>query len=74
MYVLPQASLIPNKLISKRLGTHGYYPYKFTPRLWRHSWQPITFALVVNYFGIKVKGDENANHLKTTLEKLGHNG
>ena len=69
MYGLPQAGLLANNLLSKRLVAAGYYQCQFTPGLWRHVWRPITFALVVDDFGIKVSGDVHANHLVQTLTK-----
>ena len=69
MYGLPQARLLANNLLSKRLVAAGYYQCQFTPGLWRHVWRPITFALVVDDFGIKVSGDVHANHLVKTLTK-----
>ena len=69
MYGLPQAGLLANQLLSKRLEKAGYYQCQFTPGLWRHVWRPTTFALVVDDFGIKVVGDKNANHLVRTLEQ-----
>ena len=47
-----------------------YFQCQFTPGLWRHLWRPITFALVVDDFRIKVKGDEHAQHLYDTLDNF----
>ena len=69
MYGLPQAGLIANELLKKRLTKAGYYDCQYTPGLWRHVWRPITFALVVDDFGIKFTGNVHANHLITTLKK-----
>ena len=69
MYGLPQAGLIANELLKKRLTKAGYYDCPFTPGLYWHAWRPITFALVVDNFGVKFKGDDHANHLIKTLEK-----
>ena len=33
MYGLPQAGILANKLLVKRLATFGYYPVEFTPGL-----------------------------------------
>jgi len=41
MYGLPQAGLLANNLLAKRLSKAGYYQYQFTPGLWRHVWRPI---------------------------------
>jgi len=69
MYGLKQASILANKLLAKRLDKMGYYPCQFTLGLWRHVWQPITFSLVVDDFGIKTVGIQHAKHLKATLER-----
>ena len=66
---MPQAGLIANELLKKRLAKAGYYDCQFTPGLWRHVWRPITFALVVDDFGVKFTGDVHANHLISTLKK-----
>ena len=37
MYGLPQAGILANRLLAKRLAKHGYYQVRHTPGLWRHS-------------------------------------
>ena len=69
MYGLPQAGKIAHKLLKKRLAKAGYHPTQFTPGLWKHVRRPITFALIVDDFGIKVEGNNHANHLVSTLKK-----
>ena len=69
MYGLAEAGVLANKLISSHLEREGYYQCQFTPSLWRHTWRPITFTLVVDDFGVKFEGDCHANHLKKCLEK-----
>ncbi|KAL7535731.1 hypothetical protein ACHAXR_006701 [Thalassiosira sp. AJA248-18] len=68
MYGLPQAGLLANKLLEKRLNENGYCQTKLVPGLWKHDWRPIQFTLVVNDFGVKYIGKEHAIHLKGTLE------
>jgi hypothetical protein len=34
---LPQAGILTNKLLCKRLAPHGYYECKQTPGLWKHA-------------------------------------
>jgi hypothetical protein len=68
MYGLPQAGIIANQLLRKRLAPHGYHECKHTPGLWKHDTRPTTFTLVVDDFGIKYVGDEHARHLIDTLE------
>jgi hypothetical protein len=60
---LPQAGILANKLLHKRLLPHGYYECKHTPGLWRHLTRPISFTLVVNDFGVKYVGQEHVDHL-----------
>ena len=40
MYGLPQAGLIAQELIKKRLGEHGYYQDQYVHGLWHHKWRP----------------------------------
>ena len=67
MYGLPQAGLLANELLEKRLNAKGYKQSKLVPGLWKHEWRPIQFTLVVDDFGVKYVGEEHANHLKDTL-------
>ena len=53
MYGLPEAGILANKILKKRLIKHGYYEWQFTPGLYRHVWRPIMFSLVVGDFGVK---------------------
>ena len=67
MYGLPQASMLANKLLKRRLAKHGYYEVRHTPGYWRHMWRPINFTLVVDDFGVGYEDNENALHLLQTL-------
>ena len=69
MYGLPEACILANNLLKKRLLESGYYECQFTPGLFKHVWRPIIFSLVVDDFGIKYQGIQHAMHLKTALEK-----
>ena len=69
IYGLPQAGILANKLLQKRLSPEGYYGVAHTPRLWHHTTQPIQFTLVVDNFGIKYVGQEHAEHLISVLKK-----
>jgi hypothetical protein len=66
MYGLPQAGIIAQELLAKRLKEHGYFQSKMTPGLWTHEWRPIAFTLVVDNFGVKYVGEEHAEHLLKT--------
>ncbi len=37
---LPQAGILANKLLKKRLAPHGYFKCTHTPGLWRHATTP----------------------------------
>jgi hypothetical protein len=54
MYSLPQAGIIAQELLAKRLKEHGYTQSKTMPGLWTHKWQPITFSLVVTTSGLNM--------------------
>jgi hypothetical protein len=69
---LPQAGILANKLLRKRLRPHGYYKCANTPGLWKHVTRPISFTLVVDDFGVKYVGKEHATHLINCIkEKYG---
>ena len=67
MYGLPQAGVLANKLLKERLQKHGYHEVEHTPGLFTHETRPIWFTLVVDDFGVKYAGKENAEHLIKTL-------
>jgi hypothetical protein len=67
MYGLPQANILANKLLKKRLATHGYYKQPHTPGLFKHKSHPVWFNLAVDDFGIKYIGEINLQHLYDAL-------
>ena len=69
MYGLPQAGIIAQQLLEKRLNATGYHQSTITPGFWTHDWRPISFALCVDDFGVKYVGEEHAKHLLQTLNK-----
>ena len=69
MYGLAQSGILANKLLEERLTAHGYYQSKLTPGLWRHRWRQISFALVVDDFGIKYVRQEDVDHLIAALRE-----
>ena len=69
MYGLPQAGIIAQQLLEERLEKDGYRQSKTTPGLWTHDTRPISFSLVVDDFGVKYVGEENAQHLLDTVRK-----
>ena len=69
MYGLPQAGLLANKLLEKRINKRGYQQSKLVPGFWTQDWRPVQFTLVVDNFGVKYVGEEHALHLKHTIEE-----
>jgi hypothetical protein len=69
MYGLPQAKIIAQQLLKKCLKAHRYRQSTIPPGLWKHDTRPISFSLVVNDFGVKYVGEENAQHLLDTVQK-----
>jgi hypothetical protein len=67
MYGLPQAGLIAQQLLEEHLEKDGYRQSKITPGLWTHYTRPISFSLVIDDFGVKYVGEENAQHLLDTV-------
>eukprot|EP00804_Cyclotella_cryptica_P002895 CCRYP_009401-RA/>CCRYP_009401-RA protein AED:0.38 eAED:0.38 QI:0/0/0/1/0/0/2/0/237 len=66
-YGLPQAGILANKLLKKRLATDGYFELPHTPGLFKHISCPVQFSLVVDKFGIKYIGKEHLDHLITAI-------
>ena len=69
MYGLPQAGIIAQDLLTKRLHKAGYYQSKITPGYWRHNWRPISFTLVVDDFGVKYINKADVEHLMSVLKQ-----
>jgi hypothetical protein len=67
VYGLPQAGILANKYLEKRLNDHGYYQSDYTNGLWMHKSHPIQFALCVDDFGVKYVNKEDVEHLKAAL-------
>jgi hypothetical protein len=54
--------------LQKHLAPHGYYECKNTPGLWTHTTRPISFTLVVDYFGVKYEHKEDIDHLIAAIK------
>ena len=63
-YGLPQSGKLSNNLLGTRLNRAGYYEAATTSRLWKHTWNPIQFCLIVDDFGIEYVGEKHAHHLR----------
>ena len=69
VYELPQAGVRANKLLEERLYKFGYRQSDTTPGFWKHMWRPISFALIVDDFGVKYVGEQHAEYLLQALSK-----
>merc|ERR1719273_2563144 len=68
MYGLPQAGLLANQLLKKRLAKYGYHEIRI-PGLWKHVYRPVDFTLIVDDFGVKFVETKNAEYLINTLKQ-----
>ena len=69
MYGLPQAGLLAQELLEKRLNEHGYTQSEIIPGLWKHKTNSITFTLVVDDFGVKYIAKEDVQNLVNILKQ-----
>ena len=68
MYGIPQSVILSNNLLKERLTKYGYNEVAHTAGLYKHDTRPVWFTLVVDDFGIKYIGQENAQHLIDPLK------
>ena len=69
MYGLPQAGIIAQQFLEKRLAEVGYHQSKIVPGLWTHKTRNISFTLVVDDLAIKYINQEDAQHLIDAIQK-----
>ncbi|KAL7483745.1 hypothetical protein ACHAW6_009387 [Cyclotella cf. meneghiniana] len=69
MYGLPQAGLLVQEWLEKRLNENGFTQLKFTPGLGTHASKPIQFTMFVVNFGIKYVGKDTAQFLVESLKE-----
>jgi hypothetical protein len=65
----PQAGILANKCLRRKLALYGYYECVNTPGLWYHESRQITFTLVVDDFGVKYVNQDDVNHLIASIKK-----
>eukprot|EP00804_Cyclotella_cryptica_P001300 CCRYP_017923-RA/>CCRYP_017923-RA protein AED:0.43 eAED:0.43 QI:0/-1/0/1/-1/0/1/0/136 len=53
MYGLPQARIISQQLLQKRLAIKGYRQSTIKSGFWKQDWRPISFTPCVDNFGVK---------------------
>jgi hypothetical protein len=65
---LPQAGILANKRLRRKLAPFGYHKCVNTPGLWRHEIRVISFTLVVDDFGVKYVKKEDVDHLIASIK------
>ena len=60
---------LANDLLRTCLEKAGCYEAATTPGLWKYTWRPIQFALIVDDFGVEYVGDQHAQHLASVLKE-----
>jgi len=65
---LPQAGILANKRLRRKLAPFGYSECIETPGLWVHETRPISFTLVVDDFGVKYVNQEDVDHLIASVK------
>ncbi len=69
MYGLPQAGIIMQELLAKRLSKYGYHQRRIVAGLWKHNTKPLCFTLYVDNFAIKFTNMIDATHIIEALKK-----
>ena len=64
---MPQSGDLAQALLENRLKIHDYYQCPLTSGLWKHTWHPIMFCVIVDNFGVEYIGKLHALHLKQAL-------
>ena len=60
-YGLPKSGKLSNNLLKTSLNKSGHFQAATTPGLWRHTWRPIKFSLIVDDFGIECLRGKHAH-------------
>ena len=69
IHELPHVGLLAQQLLEKQLKAHGYCKSDTTPGFWQHGTRSIYFILIVDNFGVKYVGKEQADHLIKVLRE-----
>ena len=68
-YGVPQGGKLANNLLRTILKKSGYFEAATTPGIWRHTWCPIQFFLIVDDFWIEYVGGGYAHHRRQCLQE-----
>ena len=65
---LPQAGILANKRLRRKLAPSGYSESVNAPGLWKHETRPILFTLIVDDFGVKYMSKNDVDHLIDSIK------
>jgi hypothetical protein len=65
---LPQAGILGNKRLRRKVAPFGYYKCVETPGLWKQETRPLTFTLIVDDFGVKYESKDDVDHLIASIK------
>ena len=65
---LPQAGILANKRLRKKLAPFGSHECVNTPGLLRHETRVISFTLVVDDFGVKYVKKDDVDHIIVNIK------
>ncbi len=68
MYGLPQAGIIAQEVLEKRLAEYGYHQSKTINGFWKHQTRPICFTLIVDDLAVKYVNKEDTEHLINAIK------
>ncbi len=67
---LPQAGILSNKRLRRKLAQFGYHECVNMPGLCQHETRAISFTLVVDNFGVKYVKKDDVNHLIVSIKSM----
>ena len=67
---LPQAGILTNKCLRRKLAPFGYHNCVNTPGLWQHETRAISFTLVVDNFGVKYVKKDDVDHFIASIKSI----
>ena len=68
MYGLPQAGIIVQELLKKRLAEYGCHQSKIINGFWKHKIRLVCFALIVDDFAVKYVKKEDTEHVINAIK------
>ena len=69
IHELPQDGFLANKFHEKCFNPHGYQQSKIVSGIWKHDWQSVQLALVLDNFGVKYVGKDHVINFAQAIGK-----